>query len=175
MAKPKDTGGARKDPGIRSEVGVGGILKGLAELVERLGDLAEKGGELSRAGQIGNEKGVKGVYGFSVKVGGAGKGVKVEPFGNIAKDKATGRSVVEEIREPMVDVFDEADHTLVIAEMPGIGPDDVQLESEGDVLTIRAEKGDRKYRKEVVLPQSFARERMKITCSNGVLKIKCMK
>ena len=115
MAKPNDKGGARKDPGVRSEVGVGGILKGLADLVESLGDLAEKGGELSRAGQIGNEKGLKGVYGFSVKVGAAGEGVKVEPFGNIAKDKATGRSVVEEIREPLVDGLTRRENVIVIA------------------------------------------------------------
>jgi HSP20 family protein len=150
------------------------VLQGLADLIGKLGELAEKGSELSRTGQFGEQKGVSGVYGFSVKVGAGGQGVKVEPFGNIAKDKATGRSVVQEVREPMVDLFEEADHTLVVAEMPGIDAADVQVEVVDDVLTISAERGDQKYRKEVLLPQPYPREKMEISCSNGILRIKCV-
>lgn len=163
-----------KRKGTDEEAGLGGIFKGLADLVERLGDLADKGGELSRTGEIGSGK-TRGVYGFSVKMGLGGEGVKVEPFGNIAKDKKSGRSVVQEFREPMVDVFDEADHVLVVAEMPGIGTEDVRLEIKDDVLTIQAEKGDRKYQKEIVLPRPFSRDKMKMSCRNGMLKIKCLK
>ena len=71
---------------------------------------------------------VKGVYGFSVKVGLGDKGdkeVKVEPFGNVRRDDKTGETVVQEIREPVVDVFEEKDHTLVVAEMPGVSTKDV--------------------------------------------------
>ena len=123
--------------------------------------------------QVG--KGLKGVYGFSVKVVPGGEGLKVEPFGNIGQDKATGESVVHELREPMVDVFEEADHVLVVAEMPGIGSDDVRVEIRDDVLILSAEKGDKKYRKEVLLPQSFSRENLKISCQSGILQVKCMK
>lgn len=156
------------------ESGLGGIFTGLADLVEKLGDLAEKGGDLSRTGEIGSGK-TKGVYGFSVKVGLGGEGLKVEPFGNVAKDKKSGRSVVQEFREPMVDVFDEEDHVLVVAEMPGVGADDVQLEIKDDVLTIHAGNADRKYQKEVVLPRSFSRDKLKMSCRNGMLRIKCLK
>ena len=85
------------------------------------------------------------------------EGFKVEPFGNIGRDKDTGQSVVSEIREPVVDVFEEADHVLVVAEMAGIGSGDVHVEVRDDVLIISAEKGDKKYRKEVLLPRSFTR------------------
>ncbi len=175
MTQRTGKGGAGRDAGAKPEGGIGGILRGLGELVEKLGELAEKGEELSRTGEFGAEKGLKGVYGFSVKVARGGEGLQVEPFGNIGKDKATGRSVVHEIREPMVDVFEEAGHVLVVAEMPGIGPDDVRIEVRDDVLIISAEKGDRKYRKEVLLPQSFPREKMKISCQNGILQVKCVK
>ena len=161
--------------GEQLQSGLGGILKGLGDLVEKLGELAEKGETLSRTGEFSTGKGLKGVYGFSVKVVPGGEGLKVEPFGNIGQDKATGESVVHEIREPMVDVFEEADHVLVVAEMPGIGPDDVRVEIQDDVLIISAEKGDKKYRKEVLLPQSFSRENLKISCRNGILQVKCMK
>ncbi len=173
MAKRKDS--SESTGGAGSQEGFGGVLKGLADLVEKLGDLAEKGGELRKAGEIGKEDVLKGVYGLSVKVGLGGEGIKVEPFGNIRKDRSTGRSVVQEVREPMVDVFDESDHVLVVAEMPGIGPDDVRLDVKDDVLTITGERSDLKYRKEILLPRSFSREKLKTSCKNGVLRIKCIK
>jgi len=153
-----------------------GILKGFSELVEKLGELAEKGEELSRTGEFtwpGKSKELKGVYGFSVKVGLGDQGIRIEPFGNIRKDEATGKSVVQEIREPMVDIFEEEDHVLLVAEMPGIGAGEVRLEVQDDVLTISAEKGDKKYRKEVLLPHPYAREKMQISCNNGMVEIKC--
>ena len=156
--------------------GFGGIFGGLADLVGKLGELAEKGEQLSKTGDIqwkGSEKGLKGVYGFSVKVGMGDKGVKVEPFGNIRKDEESGETVVHEVREPVVDVFEEEDHTLVVAEMPGISANDVKLDVKDDLLTIYAEKGDKKYRKEVLLPESFPREKMSVSCNNGILEIKC--
>ena len=52
----------------------------------------------------------------------------------------------------MVDVFEEEDHLLVLAELPGIGKDDIKVDLKDDVLTITAERGDKKYRKEVLLP-----------------------
>ncbi len=108
--------------------GFEGILGGLTDLVEKLGELAEKGDRLSSTGQFqGKGKDIKGVYGFSVKVGLGGEGTKVEPFGNIRKDEATGASVVHEGREPMVDVFEEKDYTIVVAEMPGISAGDVRI------------------------------------------------
>ena len=160
------------------EGGLGGILRGLGSLVEKLGELAETGRELSKTGEIlgtGPGKEIKGIYGFTVKVGLGGEGVKVEPFGNIRRDEESGRSVVQEIREPAIDVFEERDHTLVVAEMPGIGVGDVRLEVKDDLLTITAEKGEKKYKKEVLLPESFPREKMQVSCANGVLEIRCVK
>ena len=71
--------------GEQLQSGLGGILKGLGDLVEKLGELAEKGETLSRTGEFGTGKGLKGVYGFSVKVVPGGEGLKVEPFGNIGQ------------------------------------------------------------------------------------------
>ena len=151
-----------------------GILGGLTDLVDKLGELAEKGEQLSKTGNIDFKgKDIKGVYGFSVKTGLGGKEIKIEPFGNIRKDKESGEAVVEEIREPVVDVFEEKDHTLVVAEMPGISTGDVRLDVKDDLLTIYAEKGKKKYQKEVLLPKSYPREKMHLSCNNGMLEIKC--
>ena len=155
--------------------GIGGILGGLADLVEKLADLAEKGEELSRAGhfQAGGDKGLKGVYGFSVKMGLGGEGIKVEPFGNIRRDEKSGRPIVQENREPVVDVFEEQDYTLVVVEMPGISAEDVRLEVKDDLLTIHAERDDKKYHKEVLLPKRYPKDKINISCNNGILEVKC--
>jgi HSP20 family protein len=161
----------------KSEEGTsfGGVFKGLADLIERLGELAEKGEELKKSGEF-QQKDLKGVYGFSVKMGLGNKGdqeVKVEPFGNVRKDRQSGETVVQEVREPVVDVFEEKDHTLVVAEMPGISAKDVRLEVKDDLLTIHAAKQDKKYRKEILLPRSYPLEKMKVSCNNGILEIRC--
>lgn len=157
--------------------GLEGILSGVADLMEKLGDLAEKGEQLSKTVQFQGKgpagKDIKGVYGFSIKTGLGGDELKVEPFGNIRRDERSGRPVVQEIREPVVDVFEEGDHTLVVAEMPGIGEEDVRLEVKDDLLTLYAEKGSKKYRKEILLPRSYPKEKMHLRCNNGVLEVKC--
>ncbi len=156
--------------------GLGGMLKGLGDLVEKLQELGETGKEWSKTGEI-QGKDLKGIYGFTVKVGlGDDKDkLKVEPFGNIRTDTKSGRTTVQEVREPVVDVFEEKDHVLVVAEMPGVGKDDVEITVEDDVLTLAAKRGDKKYRKEVLLPASVKREKMQVKCNNGVVEIKCVK
>ena len=84
-----------------------------------------------------------------------------------------GQPIVQEMREPVVDILEEEGYTLVVAEMPGIGAEDVQLDVKDDVLTVSADRGDKKYRKEVLLPRSYPREKMLVSCNNGILEIKC--
>ena len=167
-----------KKRGSGEESGFGGVFKGLADLIGKLGDLADKGEELKKSGGELHHRDVKGVYGFSVKVGLGDKGdkeIKVEPFGTIRRDEKSGETVVQEIREPVVDVFEEKDHTLVVAEMPGVSTKDVKLTVQDDLLTIYAEKRDKKYRKEILLPRSYPQEKMKMSCNNGILEIKCVR
>jgi HSP20 family protein len=166
----------KNEPDPESGSGFGGFLSGLTGLVEKLNKLAETGTELRRTGEMhGAGKGVKGIYGFTVKVGLGDEAPRIEPFGNIRTDKKTGHAVVEEIREPVVDLFEEKDHLLIVAEMPGISAADVQLEVKDDVLTIAAAKGDKKYRKEVLLPGNYPKGKMRLSCNNGVVEIKCVK
>jgi len=157
-------------------LGLGGILKGLGDMVEKLGELEKQGEQLSRTGELGGlGKDLKGIYGFTVKVGLGDDGPRVEPFGNIRQDRQSGHTVVQEVREPVVDVFEEEDHVLLVAEMPGVSPEDVKITVEDDLLTISAERGDKKYRKEVLLAASSSREKIEVTCNNGIVEIKCMK
>lgn len=159
--------------------GLGGILGGLTGLMEKLQELSEKGEELSKTVEFNrsNAEGreVRAVYGFTIKTGIGKDGPRVEPFGNVRRDDKSGNAVVHEVREPVVDLFEEDDHVLVVAEMPGVTAEDVRLEMADDLLTLSAERGDKKYRKEILLPASFASDRMQISCNNGIVEIRCQK
>ena len=178
MTKKTERDDKQRDPSRGRDSSGRGFLGGLADVLDKLTELAETGRSLSRSGEFGSDepgaKELKGVYGFSVKVGLGGDPVKVEPFGNLKVDRQGKPGVVvHEIREPAVDVMEEEDHVMIVAEMPGVGPDDVKLELHDDVLTLSAAAGDKKYRKEVLLPQPCARERMTLSCNNGIVKIRC--
>ena len=158
----------------------GRILSGLTDLAEKLNEISEKGETVSKNGEFtfpSKEGGIKGVYGFSLKTGLGGKddAIKVEPFGNIRKDKKTGAAVVQEIHEPLIDVFEDADATTLIAEMPGVGPDNIKIDLRDDVLTISAKKETKKYQKEVLLSHSPDKDKIKVTCNNGIVTIRCEK
>jgi HSP20 family protein len=172
MARQKST----KDSEERESTGLGGILGGLGTILEKLNDLAKTGEELRKSGTFSGADGkVKGIYGFNIRTGLGGEGVTVEPFGNVRKDEETGQAVVDEVREPMVDLFDEQDCVLVVAEMPGIAAEDVKLDLQDDIVTIAAERGDKKYRREVLLPATFTADRMSRKCHNGVLEVRFAK
>jgi HSP20 family protein len=176
----------RRSPSDESEGGdspvnfnfkLGGVLGKLGGMMEKLADLAEAGQSLSQSGEIGglDPKGkLRGVYGFSVRTGigqQGGQEIRVEPFGNVRSDRS-GEAVFDDVREPLVDVHEEEDHVLVLAEIPGVSKKDVQLDLSGDRLTVRAQRGEKRYCKEVALPERFEQESMHWECSNGILKIR---
>ncbi|MBI4606172.1 MAG: Hsp20/alpha crystallin family protein [Planctomycetes bacterium] len=176
---PRGKGGFHIDLGGS----LGGLLGGLQDLLTKVGELAEKGKELKQVGEIDlsklgihGQKDLKGVFGFSVKVGGLGanEGFTIEPFGNISKDD-DGETVVQDVYEPIVDVFEEADHVLVVAELPGVEEKNIHLELKGDILTIHAERGEKKFHKEILLPWQAAESKMTKSTRNGVLEIKIAK
>ncbi|MDD5537342.1 MAG: Hsp20/alpha crystallin family protein [Candidatus Omnitrophica bacterium] len=153
------------------KISFGGLFKGLGNLIDLAEKLKEEGG-VERKGEIhGLPKGARGVYGLSIRTLG-GKPV-IESFGNV-KETAKG-PVVEEVREPIVDIFDEKDHILVIAELPGVTEDKIKVEVAGDILNLNASDGDRKYAKEILLPSKVKPSSLKTTYKNGILEIKLEK
>ncbi|MBI2863117.1 MAG: Hsp20/alpha crystallin family protein [Chloroflexi bacterium] len=154
---------------IRVDLGLGDLFKGLGNLFDMVNEMAGQGeSESSRTGEIRGPGGVQGVYGFSVKVGLGGKPV-IEPFGNI--HSTDSGSQVSEVREPLVDVFDESDHVLVVVELPGVAEKNIRVEVKDDILSLSAEGGDRKYGKEVLLPALVDPSTLKQSYQNGILEI----
>lgn len=166
--------GMNIDFGI-GKLSLGGLFKGIENLVDLAAKLKEAGGEIKKEGEIDLSRlkeGMKGVYGFSIKTAVGGKPV-VETFGNIKKTPEG--PVVEEEREPLIDVFDEGDEILIISEVPGINGEGITLDLKGDILEIVAVGKNRKYRKEVLLPVQVRKETLSYTYKNGILEIRVKK
>lgn len=169
----------RRRPGEgSSEGGLGGLFRGLggfSELVQNLADLAQKAqeaqGEVSRGGEVGDDKGLRAVYGFSLRVGGGGK-PHVEQFGNGNVKKGSKEPQIKEVREPMVDLFEEEGEVLLVAELPGVEAGDVRFEVQGEALTLSAARGERKYRKEVALPCAVDGKEALSSFRNGIFELR---
>ncbi|MEM2569571.1 MAG: archaeal heat shock protein Hsp20 [Candidatus Bathyarchaeia archaeon] len=114
------------------------------------------------------------VYGYSITIGPDGK-PEIREFGNI-KPGVGGRfgrpsiSIREE-REPLVDVINTNNEIKVIAELPGVEKDDIKLHGTETTLTISVDTPQRKYYKEVELPDKVDPKQAKSTYKNGVLEV----
>ena len=164
-----------KDEDLGIDFGLGGLFKGIEKLIDLAADLKEAGGEIKKEGEIdlsNLKKGMKGVYGFSIKTMTGGRPV-VESFGNIKKTPKG--PTVEEEREPLTDVFDEKEEVRVYAEIPGVNEEDIKLDLKGDILDILAKSGDRKYHKEILLPAKVKSETLISSYKNGILEVKIKK
>ena len=156
-------------------LGLGGLLDGIGNLVDVAAKLKEAGGEINQEGEIdlsNLKKGMKGVFGVSIKTAVGGKPV-VESFGNVKKTPEG--PTVEEEREPLTDIFDEDDEIQIYAEMPGVNEADIKLDLKEDILDISAQTGDRKYHKEVLLPAKVQADTLVSSYNNGILEIKVKK
>lgn len=163
----------REEIGV--DIGLGGIFKGLGDFINLVSEMVEAGeSEVTRTGEF-KVKGLgdrgRGVYGFTVRTG-IGGTPQVERFGNIRSTEEG--PVVDEVREPLVDVFDEGETVLVVAELPGVAEEEITVEVKDDVLTLET-AGESKYAKEVLLPCPVDAATMKKAHKNGVLELRLNK
>jgi HSP20 family protein len=153
----------RDQPVLDFGVSFGGILTELGNFTQDITRMVEEGKtEMSRTGEISFDKSQKrkGMYGISVRMGGDGM-PKIDTF---------GRRPQSDTREPIVDIFEEAERVQVIAELPGVNENELSVTLKGTTLTIKAGKGERKYKKEIDLEIPVKGE-PKTQYKNGILEI----
>lgn len=81
-----------------------------------------------------------------------------------------------EVVEPTVDVFDEPQEIMVVAEVPGVGLKDLELKIQGQVLSLSTKPGARMgYKKEIELSSEVDAGSLKATCHNGILEVRLRK
>ncbi len=95
------------------------------------------------------------------------------------------------IRMPSIDVYEEKDSVVVKAELPGMTKEDIEVNLEGENLTIKGEKKedtevkeDNYYRRErsygsflrtVALPSEVKQDEVKASFKDGILEIRMPK
>ena len=110
------------------------------------------------------------VYGYSVTIGPDGKPV-VREFGNVRKGAGTPWRQIQDKREPLVDVVSSEKEVRVIAELPGVSKEDINLTVNEKSLVISVDREDRRYYKELDLPGIVDPRVAKSSYNNGVLEV----
>jgi HSP20 family molecular chaperone IbpA len=156
--------------------------KGLVGLINDLARLAEKSETYQKRINLGK----KGVIDFRVSSRPIKGSYTTKPTSPLKiskpKSKTPSRSMpispttpsIEE-KEPIIDVFEDGDHINIMAELPGIEENDVNLKIENNVLTISADTPAKKYSKEVKLPTSVEKDSVESKYRNGILEVKLTK
>jgi HSP20 family protein len=165
-------------PSVNLDLGFGGLFKNIGDLLDQISDMADKSetseGEVSKSGEFdvkGLGEKARGVYGFSIRTG-VGGAPHVERFGNIRKTE--DGPVVADVREPLVDIFDEDAEIVIVAELPGVSEAQVQVELKDDILTIST-SGSRLYAKEILLSADVEPGSLRQTYTNGILELRLKK
>jgi len=112
------------------------------------------------------------VFGFSVTIG-PDSNPRFRRFGN-SQFNYCG-SEVEGEREFLVDVIEEDSEVVIVAELPGVKREDVQIHAVQCSVTISVDTMEHKYYREVVLPVEADPESAVATYKNGVLQIRLKK
>jgi HSP20 family protein len=174
--RPEFSAGGHARAAAGGMFGLENLFGMLGRAVEQLGEAAQKmeDGQYQKQGEFdlkGLGEKARGVYGVSVKMGLGGKPT-VQSFGNI-HPTAKGPEV-SEVREPLVDVFDEEKEVLVVAELPGAQGPEIAVMVKGRKLTIEA-KGTHRYAKTVELPAKVQAEPSRKVYRNGLLEVRFAK
>ena len=70
-----------------------------------------------------------------------------------------------------VDVYESDDEVRVVADLPGVAKDEIQLKCDGKVLTISAASDQRDYDERLQLPVRVDEHSAEATYNNGVLEV----
>ncbi len=80
---------------------------------------------------------------------------------------------VERVAEPQMDVFEEIENLVVLAQLPKMKKEDIHFEIDGDILSIRAldRFGPRRYEKEILLPFMVEQTHVQTSYRDGIFEI----
>jgi HSP20 family protein len=163
------------------KTGLEGLFKGIAGILQMANDIAVRAGgddstpvDVRRTASTGIPGAVNVVYGASLRVGARVAPPRRRP--RTLRQNARREPIIDDTREPLADLFDEGDHFLVIAELPGVDGAGVHWTLERNtIVTIQAESADRKYVKQIELP-GLASDHGAVSCyANGVLELRLCK
>jgi len=188
---PEEQRDGEKEPGKEEEESAaGGVLKGIGKMIPGLDSLIKSLGKspafkekltevdkeverkiretpLKRAGRK-----ISQIPGGIPPGSTRGRAFRRKPF---VRQKAEVKpSPPPAPQERPVDIFDEKDNIKIIAEIPGVDENDININLQGDKLTISVDIPKRKYHQELKL-SCAPRGKMEKVYRNGILEVKITK
>lgn len=175
---------SKKEPSVVEGV-VGGIIPGLGRIVRTLENaspefkkrIEETDTEIKKRLAEGGSRKPMVSFGYSVRTlvpseegGWEITSVKKPTTKRPVPEKPEIITPKEGVREPLIDIFDEKENIMVIAEMPGVEEEGVVTTLEKNILKISGGK----YSKELKLP-STPEKIVEKTYKNGILEVKIKK
>jgi HSP20 family protein len=112
------------------------------------------------------------IWGFSATIGSDGR-IQMNPFGNVQADGDS--TTVREERQPLIEVMNQENAIILIAELPGVKEDDILLTITETRITLRVDTTERKYAKTIDLPEPVDKDTAQVTYNNGILEINLTK
>lgn len=109
-------------------------------------------------------------YGYQISIGPDGK-PRLKEFGNVKPlSKGVGQSNPS---EPLIDTsVDKKRNTLrITAEMPGLNKQDIKVQVREGLVSIHADKGEKKYHTELPVEHELDENSAKATYVNGILEL----
>ena len=113
------------------------------------------------------------------------------PFSLLEEVEAMAKAAFDSGLIPKLDMFEEGNDLVIKAELPGIRKKDLDISLDGDVLTIKAEKKEKKeakgtthytperrfgqYIRYMTLPTHVDAEKVSATLKKGLLEIRLPK
>lgn len=74
-------------------------------------------------------------------------------------------------REPLLDLFEEGDNLVVLADIPSVDEDEVNIKVEENILKMSAGTTKRIFVQKVKLPTPIKKDTIKYSYNNGILQI----
>jgi len=143
------------------------------EELERLGDLIDE--TIQKAFETSSEKTPvhrTRVQGFSIRIGPDGK-PRIQEFTN--RKPSQKRLEINEDAEPLVDLIEDAETLVVLASLPGVRRDAIDLRTTENRLTISVNTPNLECHKDLKLPARVDPKSAHASYKNGVLEVKLKK
>ncbi|MEM2145436.1 MAG: hypothetical protein QW279_08740 [Candidatus Jordarchaeaceae archaeon] len=113
-------------------------------------------------------------YGFSVTIGPDGK-PQIKQLGKGDNPFQPTVEFEQKEEEPLVEVLDEGNEIIVIAEIPGVTKDDIKVDATKNTIYIWVNANVKKYNKEVQMPCKINPKTVETSYKNRVLEIRAQK
>ena len=112
-------------------------------------------------------------YGYQITIGPEGQ-PHIREFGNVRPSSTKGLVEQSTVRQPLVDTsINEKENLMIItAEMPGITKEDAKVTIDEGLVTIHAEKGNKKYHTELPVNKELDADSTKASYINGILELR---